>query len=127
MGAAFAPGSAGENQWRASFDGNVFTSDIGWTHAAFRHMSRLDKSPFPQTLPPILIVAAGADRVTDTSATMRLASRLGAVRVVVIEGAKHEILIERDVVRTKFWAAFDQSAAEFTSNSSQPEMTRGEI
>ena len=150
MGGAFAPGSGGENQWRASFEGNVFTSDegrfarvaklvatcpdlrlggptIGWTHAAFRHMSRLDKSPFPRTLPPILIVAAGADRVTDTSATMRLASRLGAARVVVIEGAQHEILIERDVVRAKFWAAFDQFAAGFASKSSQPEMTRGEI
>jgi lysophospholipase len=26
----------------------------------------------------------------------------------VIEGAKHEILIERDMFRRQFWAAFDQ-------------------
>ena len=90
-------------------------------------MSRLNKSPFRRTLPPILIVAAGADRVTDTSATMRFASRLGAARIVVIEGAQHEILIERDVVRAKFWAAFDQFVAGSASKSSQPEMTRGEI
>src|SRR5208282_2012306 len=105
------------------FKGNVFTSDearfarvaqlvaacpelrlgaptIGWTHAAFRHMSRLNHSRFPRmALPPILIVAAGADRVTDTFATRRLASRLGMARMVVIEGAQHEILIERDAVR----------------------------
>jgi lysophospholipase len=150
MGGAFAPGSGGENQWLTSFAGNVFTSDegrfarvanlvaacpdlrlggptIGWTHAAFRHMSRLDHFRFPRTaLPPILIVAAGADRVTDTSATMRLASRLGVARLVVIEGAQHEILIERDVLRATFWAAFDQFVAGFASKSSQPEMTPGE-
>jgi lysophospholipase len=150
MGGAFAPGSGAQNQWLASFAGNVFTSDegrfarvanlvaacpdlrlggptIGWTHAAFRHMSRLDHSRFPRTtLPPILIVAAGADRVTDTSATMRLASRLGVARPVVIEGARHEILIERDVLRAKFWAAFDQFVAGAASKSSRPEMTPGE-
>jgi lysophospholipase len=149
MGAAFAPGSGGENQWVASFEGNVFTSDegrfarvanlvatcpdlrlggptIGWTHAAFRHMSRLDHSRFPRTaLPPILIVAAGADRVTDTSATMRLASRVGVARVVVIEGAQDEILIERDVLRAKFWSAFDEFVAGVASKSARSEMTPG--
>jgi lysophospholipase len=150
MGGAFAPGSGGQTQWLASFEGNVFTSDegrfarvaklvaacpdlrlggptIGWTHAAFRHMSRLDKSRFPRAaLPPILIVAAGADRVTDTSATIRFASRLGAARLVVIDGAEHEILIERDVLRAKFWAAFDQFVARPPSKPSQPQMTSGE-
>jgi lysophospholipase len=149
MGGAFAPGNGGENRWLASFERNAFTSDegrfariakvvaacpdlalggptIGWTHAAFRHMSRIDHSRFPRTpLPPILIVAAGADRVTDTSATMRFASRLGVARIVVIEGAQHEILIERDVLRAKFWAAFDEFAVGSGSRSDQPEMTSG--
>jgi lysophospholipase len=149
LGGAFAPGGGGENQWLASFAGNAFTSDegrfarvanlvaacpdlrlggptIGWTHAAFRHMRRLDHSRFPRTpLPPILIVAAGADRVTDTPATLRLASRLGVDRTVVIEGAEHEILIERDDLRAKFWAAFDHFVAGSAPKSSQPEMTTG--
>lgn len=151
MGGAFAPGSGGENQWRASFEGNPFTSDevrfaraaklvaacpglrlggpaIGWTHAAFRHMSRLDYSRFPRTaLPPILIVAAGADRVTDTSATRLLASRLDRARIVVIEGVRHKILIERDAARAKFWAAFDRIVAGSASKPSQPKMTQGEV
>jgi lysophospholipase len=150
MGRAFAPGS-GENQWLASFEGNVLTSDegrfarvanlvakcpdfrlggptIGWTHAAFRHMSRLDHSGFPQTaLPPTLIVAAGADQVTDTSATLRLASRLKVARLVVIEGAQHEILIERDVLRAKFWAAFDRFVADRVSKSPRTYMTPDEV
>jgi lysophospholipase len=145
MGNAVAPGSGGENQWLAPFEGNVFPSDegrftrvaklvaacpdlrlgaptVGWTHAAFRHMSRLDNSRFPRTtLTSILIVAAGADRVTDTSATMRLASRLGRAQVVVIAGAQHEILMERDVLRAKFWAAFDQFVSGSASKSSRPQ------
>jgi lysophospholipase len=149
MGGAFAPGSGGKNQWLASFEGNVFTSDkgrfarvaklveacpelilggptIGWTHAAFRHMSHLDKSPFLRTAStPVLIVAAGGDQVTDTSATIRLASRLKAVRLVVIDGAEHEILIERDILRAKFWAAFDQFLS--SPPSTRPEMTSSEI
>jgi lysophospholipase len=151
MGAAFAPGSGGENQWLASFEGNVFTSDerrfariaklveacpdlrlggptIGWTHAAFRHMSRLGHPLFPRTAsPPMLIVAAGADRVTDTIATRLFASRLEAAHIVVIEGAQHEILIERDAVRAKFWAAFDRFVADSAPTSSRPVMTPGEI
>jgi lysophospholipase len=144
MGGAFAPGSAGDSQWLSSFEGNVFTSDkrrfdriaklvarsselrlggptIGWTRAAFCHMSRLDNSTFaPGTLTPMLIVAAGADRVTDTAATERFASRVGAARFVVINGAQHEILIERDVLRAQFWTAFDQFVPGSASNPSQP-------
>jgi alpha-beta hydrolase superfamily lysophospholipase len=53
-------------------------------------MSRLDRSWFPRT-PPILIVASGVDRVTDTPATVRFAARLGFAQLVVIAGARHEI------------------------------------
>jgi lysophospholipase len=144
MGGVFAPGSAQESQWLAPFEGNVFTSDegrfarivklvatspglmmggptIGWTHAAFRHMRRLDDLKSPQgKSPPILIVAAGADRVTDTAATERLASRLEAARLVVIDGAQHEILIERDDLRAQFWTAFDQFVSVSASKLSQP-------
>jgi lysophospholipase len=51
-------------------------------------MRRLDDSKFTTgTLTPTLIVAAGADRVTDTAAAVRLAARLGEARIVVIAGA----------------------------------------
>jgi lysophospholipase len=145
MGGAFAPGSGGDSQWRSSFEGNVLTSDekrfariaklaaaspelglggptIGWTRAAFRHMRRLDNCKFaPGILTPMLIVAAGADRVTDTAVTQRFAARLGAARFVVIDGAQHEILIERDFYRAQFWTAFDQFAPGAASNPSRPQ------
>jgi lysophospholipase len=143
MGRAFPPGGDRDSIWLSPFEGNVLTSDerrfariarlaaaapeltlgaptIGWTHAAFRLMRRLDdwKSP-PGKSTPMLIVAAGADRVTDTEAAKRLASRLTAAQIVVIEGAQHEILIERDALRAQFWAAFDQFLPRSASKPSQ--------
>ena len=56
----------------------------------------------------MLIIASGADRVIDTRATERFASRLRAARLIVIDGAEHEILMERDSLRDQFWAAFDK-------------------
>jgi lysophospholipase len=45
--------------------------------------------------------------VTDTRATERFASRLRAGRLIVVDGAEHEIMMERDIFRDRFWAAFD--------------------
>ena len=56
---------------------------------------------------PTLIIAAGADPVCATPATERFAARLKAGHAIVIPGARHEILMERDAVRELFWAAFD--------------------
>jgi lysophospholipase len=132
LGGALIPGDSGLGGWFRPFEGNLFTSDpgryartaklvsaapavfssgltIGWLHAAFRLMKRFDDPKFPvNTTTPILIVAAGADRVTDCAAAERFAARLRAGRIVVIEGAEHEILIERQVLRQQFWAAFDE-------------------
>jgi lysophospholipase len=71
-------------------------------------MREFEDPDFPRrTLTPTLVIAAGADRVTDTRATERFASRLRAGRLVIIDGAEHELLMERDVFRNQFFAAFD--------------------
>ena len=44
----------------------------------------------------------------DTAAAESFATRSDIGRIIVIDGAKHEILIERDVFRRQFWAAFDK-------------------
>jgi lysophospholipase len=56
---------------------------------------------------PILIVAAGQDRVVSTPATEQFAVRLRTGTHLVITGARHEILMEQDQYREQFWAAFD--------------------
>ena len=131
LGGAYAPRNGAETFWARRFEGNVFTTDaerfariaalaksaphlflggptVGWSHAAFRAMSRFDDPAFPRRAnTPILIVASGADQVTDTAAAERFAARLRGGRIIVIDGAQHEILIERDALRDQFWAAFD--------------------
>ncbi|QCI63851.1 alpha/beta fold hydrolase [Phreatobacter stygius] len=56
---------------------------------------------------PILIIAAGKDPLVSTPAVEEFGSRLKAGHSVVVPGAKHELLFEREVFRQQFWAAFD--------------------
>jgi lysophospholipase len=131
LGGAFAPGGGNKPIGLQPFEGNPLTSDpvrfarmasalraepalgvgwptIGWLHAAFRLMGQFADPNYPrEILNPILVVASGADRVTDVRACERFSERLRAGRIVVVEGARHELLIERDVFRDQFWAAFD--------------------
>jgi lysophospholipase len=89
-------------------DGAIGDPTVSWLHAAFRLMRRFSDPRFGlKVRVPTLIVAAGADPVCATPATERLAARLKAGRAIVIPGAWHEILMERDVFREQFWAAFD--------------------
>jgi lysophospholipase len=132
LGGAYAPGGGSASITTMPFVGNILTSDpvryarsagvvaiaphlalgwptVGWVHAAFRLMRRFADPDYPRnTETPMLVIAPGDDEVTDTRATERFAARLRAGRLIVIDGAKHEILMERDCFRDQFWAAFDQ-------------------
>ena len=83
---------------------------IGWAHAAFRLWARFEDPDYARQIlgPPMLVVGSGADRVVDMQAIERFVSRLRSGRLIVIDGAQHEILVERDALRDKFWAAFDK-------------------
>ncbi len=131
LGGAFAPGGSETPLSLGPFAGNPLTSDpvrfarmasavnanrsiaigwptVGWLRAAFRLMRRFEDFDYPRSiLTPALVIASGADRVIDLRACERFSSRLRAGRLVVIDGAEHEILIERDKFRDQFWAAFD--------------------
>jgi lysophospholipase len=131
QGRRFVPGGSPIPYMSLNFEGNVLTSDprrhargaailtaapdlaiadptIGWTNAAFRIMRRFEDVEYPRRiLTPVLILAAGGDRLVDTAAAEQFASRLKAGKCITLEHASHEILMERDVFRELFWAAFD--------------------
>jgi len=131
FGRSFVPGGGETSISRLPFAGNRLTSDpvryarnadaaaavghgavgaptISWLHAAFRFMKRFTDPRFGiKVRIPTLIIAAGADPVCSTPAIERLAARLKAGHAIVLPGARHEILMERDRVRELFWAAFD--------------------
>ena len=131
LGKSFVPGGGETPIATKPFEGNRLTGDrkryarnaalstamgegaigdptIGWTDAAFRLMRRFRDPRFALGIRiPTLIIAAGADPVCATPAIERFAARLKAGHALVIPGARHEILMERDVIRGEFWAAFD--------------------
>lgn len=114
-----------------NFEGNPFTSDperfarikaivaaaphlvvteptFGWVRAALASIERLADPEFAARMAvPALIVAAGDDRIVSSAATEQFALRLKLGRQIVLPGALHELLTERDVFRDQFWAAFD--------------------
>ncbi len=131
QGRRFVPGGGPIPYMSVNFEGNVLTSDprrhargaaiieaapglaiadptIGWINAAFHLMRRFEDVEYPRRiLTPVLIMAAGADRLVDSAAAEQFASRLKASRCITLAHARHEILMERDCFRELFWAAFD--------------------
>jgi lysophospholipase len=55
----------------------------------------------------MLIIACGRDRLVSTAAIEDFGSRLRVGSHLVVAGSKHEVMMELDVYRSQFWAAFD--------------------
>ena len=131
LGRLFLPGQSKRPIAPQNFPGNNLTSDqrrfhqatttlaeqpglgvggptFSWLNAALtalRQMNAFGKSMVFRA--PILIVAAGRDRVVDNEATRRFCAAATGVSLAVIPEARHEILFERDSIREQFFAAFD--------------------
>ena len=127
----FVPGGTSRPSGLEPFEGNDLTSDkaryertrelleaeprlglgaptIGWLRAAARSILWINAPGRAEGLQvPTFIVAAGEDAVVSTRMTQRFADRARAVGCQVIAGSRHEILQERDAIRSQFWAAFD--------------------
>lgn len=129
-----------KNDWPAPFATNKLTSDpdryqrnlgiyeahpelgtgkptVGWLHAACTAALRAQDPEFMNRLRvPTLFVAAGNDTVVSTPAIEAYGRLMRGASVVTIDGARHELLQERDLFRDQFWAAFDA----FVPGSEQP-------
>lgn len=81
---------------------------ISWLHAACRAMNEAADAEFAASIRiPTLMIAAGEDKVVSPLAIERFAREMRIGSQIVIPGARHEILMERDPIRSLFWAAFD--------------------
>lgn len=128
LASAFLPGVRRRPMGRADFPGNPLTSDrgrwdrdsttleitpqlglggptFGWLGAARQSIRKLQRMKKP--LAPVLIVAAGADRVVGNEGIRQLARRVPGVALTFIPDARHEILCESDMIRRQFLAALD--------------------
>ena len=59
---------------------------------------------------PVVIVSAASDRLVDNAAQSAVTDLLPDGRLVTVQDAEHEILMETDPLRTQFWKAFDDLA-----------------
>jgi len=131
MSRAYVPRGRSVRANEVQFEGNRLTSDpvrftrnlaitvehpqldvgpptIGWIKAAFDIMDRLaDPATARAIRQPLLMVAGGSDGIVSTPAIEHFGTRLIAGAHIVIPGARHEILQERDIFREQLFAAFD--------------------
>ena len=129
-GGQFAPSV--ETKWkRESFKRNPVTSDKdrharcqgliaeeprlalagptnGWVAAAADAIEALGQpGVFAHLRVPILVATAGQELLVDNKSHDAVIAQLPDATHIVVAGAKHEILMERDEFRAQFWAAFD--------------------
>jgi lysophospholipase len=131
FGSMYVPGGSATVIELRPFIGNVLTSDpvryarnaailaaepalalgsptVAWVDAAFRAMRAIGERGYGARIrQPILIISAGLDMVVSNPAIEDFASSLHSGSHLVVDGAKHEVLMEQDRYRTQFWAAFD--------------------
>jgi lysophospholipase len=81
---------------------------VGWLRAALRSTAMLSRPEYPKYVcVPMLLFAAGADRVVSSQAIEDFAVDLKSGGHILMPNSRHEILQETDAVRQRFWAAFD--------------------
>jgi lysophospholipase len=127
----FIPGGSHWHRADIRFEGNRLTSDphrfqdeakwlarhpalaltgptYGWVHATFASIDLCSDPAYARAITtPVLMVAAGEERVVRNDAQVRFAAIMARCQRVEIAEARHEILKETDAVRARLWAAFD--------------------
>lgn len=106
------------------FDGNDLTSDpdgfafakriavqlpdvalggpsLQWAAAAFRETGRIGRARQPGL--PILTFLGSDERVVSPDAIRTLSARQGNARLVLLDGARHEPLVETPAIRQRVW------------------------
>ncbi len=84
----------------------------GWLKAAEASMARVMAPGYAEAIEtPVLVCGAGKDRIVLTDAERAFAKRMPHGTYVEFEDSEHEILMENDSIRARFWKAF----ADFTA------------
>lgn len=85
---------------------------IAWCRAASIAVRRISDPEYMAAIRvPTLFLAAGADGVVSTPTIERYGRALRSARVLTIDGARHELLQERDLYREQVLAAFTAFAS----------------
>jgi lysophospholipase len=80
----------------------------GWLRAVMNSLSEIHRWPKKQGPScPTMIVIAGQDQVVRNIDTRNFVERVPGFALLTIEDSRHEILMEKNDIRQKFFAAFD--------------------
>jgi lysophospholipase len=111
-----------------AFEGNALTSDpehfawagrqitlhpdlalggpnVHWTRAAFEEMARLHLAPLPRL--PVLTFLGSDETVVSPGVIRAQTARMAAGRLVTLEGARHEVFMERPRIQERIWDEID--------------------
>ena len=81
---------------------------FGWLRAAMKSLAELRKWPKGRgPTCPTMIVLAGQDRVVNNVDAREFVQRVPGFSLLTIAHSRHEILMENNMIREKFLAAFD--------------------
>lgn len=84
-----------------------------WLAFGLSLRARLASAGAAERIPiPTLVVAAGGDRVVHVAPIRRFSERLPRGKYIELAGAFHEILMERDEYRNRFFECFDELARD---------------
>ena len=88
---------------------NSASATVGWARQAIASIDVVHSEGFPEAISiPIRVCTAGADALVSVEAQRLIAERAPKAKQVVVEGAKHELLMEIDDYRDRIFAAFGQ-------------------
>jgi lysophospholipase len=83
----------------------------GWARQAVRSMRLADQPGYLERIAlPITIVSSGQDRLVVSRTHIDVARRLRRGEEIYVAEARHEIMMETDPIRARFWDAFDRVA-----------------
>jgi len=82
---------------------------IHWACEALRAIAAIHAPGFSERVEiPVRVCTAGADTVVSIAAQSAVARRLPNASQHIFEEAKHELLMERDAIRSRFFALFEE-------------------
>ena len=81
---------------------------FGWLQAAYQCMDEIIASEnIKKVDAPVLLLSAPDDALVDAASHRRLAALLPHATYVSLDGARHELMMETDVIQDRFWVEFD--------------------
>ena len=135
LGKSYVPGGSGASILNESFATQLVTHDavrfaraqalvakeprlalgsptFAWLNAAFVSIAQLTRPGVPEAIrTPSLFLLAEEEAITDNRPVEGFARRMPRCRLVRLE-ARHELLMEKDVVRAAFWREYDTFVAD---------------